>query len=464
MRTGDKDYLATTDKYAPQHTPRESRFVDTLRSYMAKIGSIIAEAQITNGGPVILFQPENEYSGAVGVKFPDPDYMQYVEDQARKAGIVVPLMSNDAFPGGHNAPGTGTGEVDIYGHDGYPLGFDCANPSTWPANALPTDWYAQHMNMSPSTPYTIPEFQGGSFDPWGGWGFDQCAELVNHEQVRVFYKNNYAAGVTIYNPYMIFGGTNWGNLGHPGGYTSYDYGAVIKEDRTVTREKYSELKLEAQFLKASPGYLTATPDLSSVTGIYSPNKDVTVTPLQGDDGSFFVVRHTDYRQKEATTYTLTLPVTGENLTIPQLGGSLTLSGRDSKIHVTNYPVGDATLLYSTAEIFTWQQFGDKTVLVVYGGPGELHELAVRSPSTEWDVDGDEVTVKKVNDNIVAQWKTGEERRVIQIGALEIYILSKSAYSQMDCVAIACLEVILTERKTATRHTITGPRSCPAIRL
>lgn len=54
--------------------------------------------------------------------------MQYVEDQARKAGIVVPFISNDASPGGHNAPGTGKGEVDIYGHDGYPLGFEYAAP------------------------------------------------------------------------------------------------------------------------------------------------------------------------------------------------------------------------------------------------------------------------------------------------------------------------------------------------
>jgi hypothetical protein len=25
---------------------------------------------------------------------------------------------------------------------------------------------------------------------------------------------------------MIYGGTNWGNIGQPSGYTSYDYGAV----------------------------------------------------------------------------------------------------------------------------------------------------------------------------------------------------------------------------------------------
>lgn len=81
---------------------------------MANICAIIAKAQITNGGPVVLFQPENEYSMAVGVPFPDKEFMQYVIDQARDAGIVVPMISNDAWPGGTSAPGTGLGEVDIY--------------------------------------------------------------------------------------------------------------------------------------------------------------------------------------------------------------------------------------------------------------------------------------------------------------------------------------------------------------
>lgn len=81
---------------------------------MANIGAIIAKAQITNDGPVILFQPENEYSGASVSPFPNKKYMQYVIDQARKAGIVVPLIDNDSYPGGTGAPGTGEGEVDIY--------------------------------------------------------------------------------------------------------------------------------------------------------------------------------------------------------------------------------------------------------------------------------------------------------------------------------------------------------------
>lgn len=132
---------------------------DISTSYVAHVAATLAKGQITNGGPIILYQPENEYSGACCgyTGFPDGAYMQYVEDQARKAGIVVPFINNDASPGGHNAPGTGKGAVDIYGHDSYPLGFDCANPSTWPAGNLPTNFYTTHMRQSPSTPYSLVE-------------------------------------------------------------------------------------------------------------------------------------------------------------------------------------------------------------------------------------------------------------------------------------------------------------------
>lgn len=59
------------------------------------------------------------------------------------------------------------------------------------------------MAISPSTPYSVLEFQGGSFDEWGGPGFEQCSQLINHEFERVFYKNMFASGVTIFNIYMV---------------------------------------------------------------------------------------------------------------------------------------------------------------------------------------------------------------------------------------------------------------------
>lgn len=112
-------------------------WLDATQNYIQTVGPIIANAQITNGGPVILVQPENEYtlcaSGlADAAATGDPSglsacldhyYMADVEAQWRETGIVVPYIFNDATALGNFAPGSGIGEVDIYGFDSYPLGW-----------------------------------------------------------------------------------------------------------------------------------------------------------------------------------------------------------------------------------------------------------------------------------------------------------------------------------------------------
>lgn len=173
--------------------------------------------------------------------------------------------------------------------------------------------------------------QGGSFDPWGGLGFDQCSVLLNMEFERVFYKNDFAAGAALLNLYMIFGGTNWGNLGHSGGYTSYDYGSPITENRELHREKFSELKLEGNFIKVSPAYLTASVGTGG-NGTYTSTTSLFTTPLFGNGSAtnFYIVRHSDYQTLAAASYKLNVATSKGSVSIPQLGGSLTLSGRDSK--------------------------------------------------------------------------------------------------------------------------------------
>lgn len=404
-----------------------------VESYIAKIGAAIAKAQITNGGPVILYQPENEYTkGCCGEKFPDPDYMQYVIDQARDAGIVVPMINNDASPDGHNAPDTGKGATDIYGHDSYPLGFDCANPTVWPEGNLPTNFWTLHEEQSPTTPYSLVEFQAGAYDPWGGPGFAACADLLNHEFERVFYKNNFSFRVAIFNLYMIFGGTNWGNLGHPGGYTSYDYGSAQSETRNISREKYSELKLFGNFVKVSPSYLLATPG-NQTTSAYTNTSSLTVTPLKGDWTSYSVVRHTDYSSRASTSYKLRLETSSGNVTVPQLGGALSLNGRDSKIHVVDYKVSATNIVYSTAEIFTWKQFVDSKVLVLYGGPGEHHELAIASKSEASVIEGSQsgINSKRIGNNVVISWDVSSTRRIVQVDDLKIFFLGKIASTELE---------------------------------
>ncbi len=222
------------------------------------------------------------------------------------------------------------------------------------------------------------------------------------------------------------GGTNWGNLGYAGGYTSYDYGASITENRELYREKYSEVKLEANFLKVSPAYLTASVGTSG-NASYTTSSSVFTTPLFGNGSAtnFYIVRHANYAEETAVTYKLNIPTSEGTLSVPQLGGSLTLSGRDSKWHVTDYDLGGTTLLYSTAEIFTWKKFDSKTVVVVYGGPGELHELAVISTSTANVVEGTGITTQNTNGTTILNWQTSSTRRVIQIGSLFVYILDRN---------------------------------------
>jgi hypothetical protein len=229
---------------------------------------------------------------------------------------------------------------------------------------------------------------------------------------------------------MIFGGTNWGNLGHPLGYTSYDYGAIIAEDRTMAREKYSQAKLLANFLFASPAYLTAQPQSNAnAVGAFTGNGDLFVTALIGNSTKFFVVRHTAYESFATTSYSITLPTSRGDITVPQTGGSLSLHGRDSKIFVTDYDLGGVNMLYSTAEIFTWQKYDNKLVLVVYSGPGETNEFAfaVNSYARANVIEGDQSTIRvsKRDGYAIVNFDTRSGRRVVKSGGLFIYILGKS---------------------------------------
>lgn len=110
-------------------------WLDATRNYIQQMGAIISKAQITNGGPVILFQPENEYTlcyAALGnvtrdnmgdlSKCLNRYYMADVGQMWRDSGITVPFIVNDATPIGNFAPGSGVGAGDMYGFDAYPLG------------------------------------------------------------------------------------------------------------------------------------------------------------------------------------------------------------------------------------------------------------------------------------------------------------------------------------------------------
>src|SRR6266851_3155357 len=149
----------------------------------------------------------------------------------------------------------GAGALDIDGPDSYPQGFNCSSPTSW--HGLPNISYDHPAGR----PLYTPEFQGGSFDPWGGPGYDKCRQLTGPDFESVFYKQNIAVGATAQSFYMTYGGTSWGWQSDPSQvYTSYDYGAPITESRQLTT-KYDEDKLIG-YLTQSVAPLTKTDALA----------------------------------------------------------------------------------------------------------------------------------------------------------------------------------------------------------
>ncbi|CAL1711293.1 unnamed protein product [Somion occarium] len=353
----------------------QTGFTEAWTPYIESVAQFVEPFQYPDG-PVIAVQSENEFFQSSASNPGRSESMQEIEDTLRANGVTkVPLTHNDAQPNGRFAQGLGA--VDLYMWDAYPQGFLCSNPTSWPEVNANLD--TAHQAFVPDQPWASGEFQGGSFDPWGGSGYDQCFLLTNEQFASVQYKNNYAAQTTYLNLYMTYGGTNWGNLAEPTVYTSYDYGAPIREDRTLS-PKYSEIKLQATFLHASPDFLVATRFGNGTVGsgtAFSDNTRIYTTALSAPSGThFYVIRQTSVRLLDSTQFTIRVNTTEGEVTIPQFGDTATLDGRESQVLVSEYTFGSHKLKYSTAEVFTWATIGDVDYLVLYANEGHSIETVI----------------------------------------------------------------------------------------
>jgi beta-galactosidase len=113
------------------------------------------------------------------------------------------------------------------------------------------------------------------------------------------------------------------------------------------------------------------------------------------------------------------------VSIPQLAGQLTLNGRDSKIHVTDYDVGGISLRYSTAEIFTWATDSTgKTTLLLYGDVGEWHEFAVSQSLGKPIVPANDssIILGDVPPVWIIKWQVKVPRRIVRFeqGKFEVH--------------------------------------------
>jgi beta-galactosidase len=332
------------------------------------VNEIIARHQLTDGGgSVVLYQIENEYDGS------DATYMEQLAAAARADGISVPLFHNDK---GRNLRwASGPGAPDLYGTDTYPAAFDC-NRTSFPA-------LSDYRFLRPGVgdrPFIWGEFQGGSFDPWGGSGYQRCREMTGPAFERMFYDNNIENQFTVQNLYMTYGGTNWGWQADPNVvYTSYDYGAAFNEQREPT-EKVPVLKQQA-YLVASVADLARTDDLGEQPGV-DPALRVWMKRNPDTGAMFYFVRHAGNGTAgtdDSSTFTVDVP--DGHYSVPQEAGTaLRVNGRDFKILTAGYDLERQRLVYSTSEIMTHADLGDHDVALLHGRSGEPGETVLRYES------------------------------------------------------------------------------------
>ncbi|EAW11155.1 glycoside hydrolase family 35 protein [Aspergillus clavatus NRRL 1] len=337
------------------------------RPWILEVGKIIAANQITNGGPVILNQHENELQETSYEA--DNTLVVYMKQIARvfqEAGIVVPSSHNEkgmravSWSTDHHDVG---GAVNIYGLDSYPGGLSCTNPSS--GFNLVRTYYQWFQNSSYTQPEYLPEFEGGWFQPWGGHDYDTCATELSPEFADVYYKNNIGSRVTLQNIYMVFGGTNWGHSAAPVVYTSYDYSAPLRETREI-RDKLKQTKLIGLFTRVSSDLLKTHME-GNGTG-YTSDSSIYTWALHNPDtnAGFYVLAHKTSSSRSVTEFSLNVTTSAGAISIPDIQ----LDGRQSKIIVTDYQFGKSSaLLYSSAEVLTYANL-DVDVLVLYLNVGQ----------------------------------------------------------------------------------------------
>ncbi|WP_157085794.1 beta-galactosidase [Devriesea agamarum] len=236
---------------------------DNLRdslAWMSAVTDIIARHQVSNGGgSVLMYQVENEMLTDQGDR---AEFVRILADHVRSGGIAVPVFHNDFALGGRFSDVKQYG-LDFYAYDYYPLGFDSTA-----SRGLIGESESTARRHTSSSPQFITESQGGTFTPWGAnVDIAQAARYVDGAFTRQWGVRNIGNGVTAFNYYMVFGGTNWGWTGSPSsGFTSYDYGAAIDENRVVTPKLAVQKELAA--------YQDALPDLASMRPVApAPVKD-----------------------------------------------------------------------------------------------------------------------------------------------------------------------------------------------
>lgn len=201
-------------------------FLNHVREYYDRLFPLITPLQITEGGPVIMMQVENEY----GYYGDDTRYMEAIRDMMLERGVTVPLITSD-------------GPFE----EALSCGSLAGIHPTGNFGSRTRERFAVLSPYAKGGPLMCAEFWVGWFDHWGNGGHKHG----NPESPQDLDDMLDMGHVNIY---MFEGGTNFGFMNGSNYYdeltpdvTSYDYDALLTEAGDFTEKYYKFQKVISKY-------------------------------------------------------------------------------------------------------------------------------------------------------------------------------------------------------------------------
>ncbi len=394
---------------------------------------VIRPYQITNGGPIILMQLENEYDFW---PLPDSEKREYIRFLAHLAwddGIEVPLFTNWTRVVRDPADPDMARIMDTC--DFYPR---------WNFMKDVPPALAKLRKEQPADLLGITELQGGWFSQIGGkLSVDQVG--VDAAQLNALTKSVLGMGVTYFNYYMGFGGTNF-DWAAEKLTTTYDYAAPVREPGGLW-DKYYAARGIGEFLKMFGSLLTRAQP--SEEECKSTNSDVWVGErVNKKSGVLFVRANTDSEHHFKMTFPD--PATkGRTFTVPR-EGEIFLGPREMKMLPLRVAVGNRELIYTTAEVLSQGENSGRHFIIIYDEPGRVAEIALES-NQEPHITGKTLYVyweKDTHAAVIGIQVEHEAQSLLVNGTLQVIVLPKKLALRTWAEEIASIPGVSGSRHVA----------------
>lgn len=390
----------------------DPRFMAHVAAFYAQISAQLKGMLWKDGGPVIGVQLENEYSARGPME--GEEYILALKKVAIKSGLDVPLYTitgwdNAVVPQGEVLP--------VFG--GYPDAPWDSSIAALPPNEVYAFRFqsrvagsmgniggAGHPHaIASDTPFLTAELGGGVQDTY------HRRPIIAPDDVAAMVPVMLGSGANLYGYYMFQGGENPdGKLttlqesqatGYPTDVPvkSYDFQAPLSEFG-LERASFRKLKVFHYFLNDFGGSLARM-------SVHAPAKtpreaaDLNVVRASvrsdGEHGFLFVnnyVRGSSMPVRKDTQFAVMLPES--ELRIPEK--PVDIPADAYFIWPFNLELGDATLKYATAQLFTHIESADSNTYFFEEVPGIAAEFVIKSgPGVVVHADG--AVIKRLGDDI-----------------------------------------------------------------